>query len=229
MFNFLKKKNTISNEDIIFLKNIISALPEKYSYLEEQVNEEFILGKKVNPLGSEGCYTLTLNASLEEHYANTALPRFFIIKDLGLLNIKRSKFEGIELHIMEGMLAGFKVSSAYYDYDYTQIDASGVKEKHFNDDDKTELLELLGEVRDNVMDQFEVNQTFKIEIDEGTFYVLKSFGDGNYLSIRDNGAVYGMIHDPYDVEKLFEDKKLFFDAISEGSFDIMKYYENKFI
>ena len=41
------------------------------------------------------------------------------------------------------------------------------------------------------------------------------------------GAVYGMIHDPYEVEKLFDKKETFFEALKSGKFDIADYYNSK--
>jgi len=73
----------------------------------------------------------------------------------------------------------------------------------------------------------EIESTFKIEIPEGKFYVIKDLEDGNYLSMDENGAVYGMIHDPYEIEKLFDSKEAFFKALESGKFSISRYYENK--
>jgi hypothetical protein len=38
-----------------------------------------------------------------------------------------------------------------------------------------------------------------------------------------------MIHDPYEIELLFKDKKKFFEALSCGDFNIMEYYNKKLL
>ena len=45
--------------------------------------------------------------------------------------------------------------------------------------------------------------------------------------MNEKGAVYGMIHDPYEVEKLFDSKESFFEALKSGEFSISEYYEKK--
>jgi hypothetical protein len=126
------------------------------------------------------------------------------------------------------MLAGFTVTSKYRDLDFSRIDVTRIKEKHFKDEDKEELSKILGKIDKDLLSQLDVEDTFKIEIEEGEFYVIKNLGDGNYLSITKQGAIYGMIHDPYEVELLFENKEDFFKALSTGKFDIQEYYRSKF-
>lgn len=227
MFGFLKK-NKLSKEDINFLNAVVCSLPEKYSYLKEQVSEDFMLGKKPNPLGEDNCYTLTLNANLEKKYSNHDLPRFFILEGIKVLNKKSDVFEYIELHILEGMLAGYQTKADLMNLDTGKIDCSGLKEKLFDNQDKIELSAILGDVKKDLLSIFDIENTFKIEIDEGVFFVLKDLGDGNYLSINQEGSVFGMIHDPYEVEKIFETKKQFFDALKSREFKIKEYYNSKF-
>ena len=131
MFNFFGKKKLIKELDYELLMLITNALPQEYSYLVHQVSKDFILDKKVNPLGDKGTYTLTLNAKLESKYSNKLLPRLFIIKDIGIWNNLEKSYKQMELHILEGMLAGFKIDSDYKDLDFQRIDTSKIKEKHF--------------------------------------------------------------------------------------------------
>ncbi len=227
MFNLFGKKKLIGKEDYNFLTAIVESLPTKYSYLVKQVSKEFILDKKVNQLGNKGAYTLTLNAELETKYSDKSFPQLFIIKDIGVWNTTKKSFEQVELHILEGMLAGFRVKSKYSELDFGRIDTSRIKEKHFRNEEKKFLKKLIGKVSKEVLSQLEIESTFVIEIPEGKFYVIKNLEDGNYLSMDENGAVYGMIHDPYEIEKLFENKKAFFEALESGKFRISGYYENK--
>lgn len=227
MFNFFDKKKLISKKDYEFLRAIVEALPSKYSYLVSQVSEEFILDKKVNPLGDKGTYTLSLNAELETKYSNKSLPQLFIVKDIGIWNRVKSSFEQIELHILEGMLAGFRVNARYSELDFDRIATSKIKEKHFKNEEKEFLKTLIGNVSKDVLSQLDIESTFKIELEEGDFYVIKDLEDGNYLSMNEKGAVYGMIHDPYEVEKLFDTKESFFEALKSGEFNISEYYDKK--
>ncbi len=217
----------IQENDYIFLKALTKALSYKYPYLLPQVSKEFILDKTPNQLGDIGTYTFTLNAKLESKYSNKSLPQFFIIKDISIWNNLKGKFEQIELHILDGMIAGFKVTSEYSDLDLKKIDTSNVKEKHFNNEDKETLKKITGNIPSDFLSQLDIEDTFKIEVPEGEFYVIKNLEDGNYLSMDKKGAVYGMMHDPYLVKKIFDDKNAFFEALKYGEFNIYEYFNKK--
>ncbi len=227
MLDFFRKRNRIKEEDYRFLRAVVTALPSKYSFLVGQVSEEFILNKKVNKLGDKGTYSLILNAELESKFSNKSLPYFFILKDIYIWNEVQNAFDQIELHVLEGMLAGFKIYAKYSQLDLTRIDTTQVKEKLFKDEDKEYLVNLIGHVSQDILAQLDIKSTFKIEIEEGDFYVIKDLQDGNYLSMDENGAVYGMIHDPYEIEKLFDTKEDFFLALKSRSFIIEEYYNRK--
>ncbi|MCF6348257.1 MAG: hypothetical protein L3J20_08160 [Flavobacteriaceae bacterium] len=227
MFNLFRKKKLIKEKDYIFLKAITESLSNKYPYLPDQISKEFILDKLPNQLGDKGTYMLTLNAKLEPKYSNKSLPQFFIIRNIGVWNNAKKSFEQIELHILEGMLAGFRVVSKYSDFNLKKIDTSKVKEKHFNNKDKDTLKKIIGNIPSNLLSQLDIEDTFKIEIPEGEFYIIKDLEDGNYLSMDEKGAVYGMIHDPYEIEKLFDNKERFFEALKSRKFNISEYYNIK--
>ncbi|QLG44901.1 hypothetical protein [Costertonia aggregata] len=126
------------------------------------------------------------------------------------------------------MLAGFRVNAKYSELDFEKIDTSKIKEKHFKNEEKEFLKTLIGKVSKDILSQLDIKSTFKIELEDGDFYVLKDLEDGNYLSMNEKGSVYGMIHDPYEVEKLFDTKESFFEALKSGEFSISKYRESKF-
>lgn len=227
MINLFRKKKMIQEDDYIFLKAIVKNLPIKYSYLINQVSNDFILDKKINRLGDNGTFTLTLNTTLENKYSDKTLPQLFIIKDIGVWNKVKGAYELVELHILEGMLAGFRLAAKYHELDMEKINVLKVKEKHFINEQKDYLKRLFGNVEDEILSQLNIESTFLIELPEGEFFVLKDLKDGNYLSMDKNGSVFGMIHDPYIIEKLFDDKESFFRALKDGTFNIEAYFEKK--
>ena len=195
MLNILKRKN-IRKEDYTFLNSIASRLIDKYPYLVSQISKDFILDKKDNEFESKGTYTLILNAKLESKYINRKLPQFFIIKDIFIWNKIKNKKEPIELDVMQGMLAGYKI-----------------KEQNFNNQDKEELDKIIGDIDEKIIPLLSLNSSFKIDIPEGTFYVIKDLNNGDYISIDQNGSVYKMTHDPYEIKCIYKKKEDFFEAI----------------
>ena len=175
---------------------------------------------KVNKLGEEGTYTFTLNSNLESVYSNKKLPQFFIIQEIKVWNKIKKEFESLQLHILEGMLAGFVSKSKFEDLDLNKFDISWIREKHFDNQEKNELINILKSRDERYLKHVDLNNTFKIEINNSDFYVLKNIKNGNYISIDKDGFIYNMTHDPYKVEKIYNNPKDFFNAIEQGNLSI---------
>lgn len=204
MFGFFKKKEEydFENKEIVFFKSVISILPKKYSYLGKQVMKEFILGWKPNKLGYQNSYTFLLNANLEKKFERKDLPQFFIIKNIRIWENNLQKFVDFELDILTGLLAGFKSESVIFgNFNFKKTDLSQITEKHFNNDDKEVLLKIVGDISKEQKLKLDIEDSFKIDIPEGTFYTIKNLGEGNYLSVNEKGEVYELLHDPYSVKK----------------------------
>ncbi len=225
--SLFKSKKKVLQEDINFLKRICASLPEKYNFLEVQINDDFIISKEVNKLGETGTFTLTLNAKLEKNYANNNYPSFFIIENIKVFNKSRSEYDDVELHILEGIIAGFRINSRYKDLDMDNIDTTQVKERHFKNEAKDELLEILNDINDNHKSLIDIAGTNKFEIDGKEYFTIKIFGDGNYIAIDEEGKIYGLIHDPFEIELLFKQKSDFFNALDSGEFKFNNYYKQK--
>lgn len=221
------QNDKIQTADFNFLKAVVAKLPSKYEYLAKQVSPEFLLGKKVNTLGEAGTYTLILDAGLAEAFCNRDLVRFFILKGIRIWDAAINDYAEVELHILEGMLAGFKVISDYSLLDFENIVTTELFEKSFPAVDQEELSMLIGKPDRNIAAALDLSSTFKIELPEGTFYTIKNLGDGNYLAIKTSGQIYSLIHDPYELRFLFESKEVLFQALQNGNFKTEEYIERK--
>jgi len=188
--------------------------------LYDQINENFILNKKKNELGDDGTYRLVLNADLEGQYIKKSLPTLFILKDIKVWNKELKSYAFIELHIMQGILAGFRVGTDYDNLDLENIEISSIKEKHFDDSSKNRIRDLIENMPQHIVDKLDIDSSFTIDLDSKEYYVIKDYKDGNYLSMDNEKHIYSMIHDPYSVRKLYESLDQFTAAIDSGSFSI---------
>lgn len=222
---FLKGKK-ITKDDYVFLRALVSALPVKYHFLLEQISEDFIKDKKIIYPDEAGKYTLYIEPDLESKFVNKKLPYAIYLRDIGVWNNRTASYELVNLHVIEGILASFKVNAKLSDLDLNNISLSSFNEKMSENPDRKKLEKLLGSVDADVLSQLDINSAFEIEIPEGDFYVLKDFEDGNYIGIsKSDEGIYAMIHDPYTIEKLFDNKDDFFKAIKDGSFDFSNCWE----
>ncbi|WP_421938453.1 hypothetical protein [Pedobacter sp.] len=227
MFGFLKNKSKISRDDLIFLDKIVGQLPTKYEYLLHQINAEFLIGKEPNILGKGKTYTILLNANLEHQYVNHELPNLIIIKDILVWNKITDKNEIVELHIVQGMLAGYRLDCDSRVLDLDRISMSHVKEKNFLNKEKHNVDKLFINTDPEVLARLDIENTFKISIHDKDYFVIKDLGDGNYISVDNLGKVYGMIHDPYEIDALFESIEGFVSELMSGRFDFSSYINNK--
>ncbi len=228
MLGLFKKKNRnlLSELDFEFLNALANKLV-RYDF-KSQINRDFIVGKRSAMLSErKGSFTYIFNAELEERYTRHDLPELFLIKGILVTDNITNKKYPIELYVMKGILIAYYCEKSISTLDLDSIDTSSCYEKHFKNEEVEQFIRSLGKLKGTIEKELDLNGIFKIEITEGEFYVIKTLGDGNYLAMDSKGAVYVMIHDPYEVEKLFETKETFFKALEEGEFDIAAYYEQK--
>jgi len=187
-----------------FLHNIIEILPSKYGFLKEQINTDFILGLEKSKMNNNR-YSMLLNANLYSKFENKSLPNYFIIEKVFVWENKIKNYIPINISISKGLIISVELTSIdFKNFDFSRIDLSKLTEKHFSNQDKEELLKIIGEVDKQRESQLDIEDAFKIEIPEGDFYTIKNLGDGNYLAVDNQGVVYELIHDPYSVTKKAE-------------------------
>ena len=222
----LKKVRKI---EIDFFTRVINSLPEKYSrYLSPQVTKEFLLFVEPHPFEPD-TYSLSLNANLEKRFAQPNLPHYFIIQGIRVWEKKKQMFTDLDLDILGGLLAGFRIEARLKDIDLEKIDISQIQEKHFQDtdQDKNKVEKILGKVPSALKEQLEIESAFEIETPNGVYYNVKHLGDGNYIAIDLGGRFFGMIHDPFEIELLFENKQELTKSLENGAFSFEDYYEKK--
>ncbi|UKB84848.1 hypothetical protein LF887_04215 [Chryseobacterium sp. MEBOG06] len=204
MFRIFKKQKIkeFTDEEINFFRELVKLLPTRYHYILNQLNKYFLISFKPNDLNFKDWYSVQLNAKLEKVYSKPNLG-YFQLQNIFIYNKKSKEKEKINISFLEGMFIGFFIKDINLNnYTLNQYDTSTLKEKHFkNENDKEVLLEIIKDVNKNKLVELDIEDTFKIEIPEGTFYTIKSLGEGNYLAVDSHGIVYELLHDPYSVKK----------------------------
>ncbi|SDM14625.1 hypothetical protein [Chryseobacterium taihuense] len=204
MFGLFKNSVIKPTKDVMqFLHNLVGILPEKYSFLTEQINTDFVLGLEKSKI-NHNRYSLLLNANLQSRYENKKLPSYYIIEGLLIWENKIKNYTPVNISISKGLIISIELLSvSFKNFDFTKIDLSKLTEKHFkNDNDKKALINIIGKLSTEKLSYFDIDDTFKIEIPEGDFYTIKDLGDGNYLAVNEEGEVYELIHDPYCIKKI---------------------------
>tara|TARA_A100000171_G_C2137985_1_gene151965 strand:+ start:4990 stop:5682 length:693 start_codon:yes stop_codon:yes gene_type:complete len=228
MIKFFKKNNEhrLTDRDFEFLSALDAKIPTHD--FSNQINKDFIIGKRAAMRTErEGSFSYQFNANLENKYFQSGPERFFEIK-----NIRANDCQGqsiyIELYIMKGVILGYYSETPIRNIDLESIDLTESFENHDDEkDEMTELLEVLGDSGDWVLKKLDTTSTFLIEFDNRSYYMIKDFGDGNYLGVTQNGKVYGLIHDPFTIEELFQNIDQFYKELRSGSFSPERYLDKK--
>jgi hypothetical protein len=211
MFNLFKKKQkkfSIEEKEIIFLKKIISILPKKYSYLQAQINTDFLLGYEMHSLNHKDNYTIIYNDKLESKFLNKKLPNYFILKNIKIWNTRSNDFYNIELDVLNGIIGGFKiVDFDFTNFDFNKIDVSEIYEKHFENKDLESLTKNFNEEEKSLITE-NIGSTYKINLKEGEFYFFDDLNDGDVIALDSLWNVYILTHDPYKITKIFSKSDL---------------------
>ncbi len=225
---FRKKKDKNMHEwEYQLLKTIVEKLPSKYSFLKNQINSEFILDSVPNELLKHGWRRVLCNQNLYNVYKNDEINYKLI--GITVYDLKGQNYKSVELDLYEGIIIGYKVDDNSGQFSIEKINLEHLEEKHYINKDKEALEKILGNFSKDLISNFELENTFKIKLPDGVFYVIKELGNGDYLSVNSQGAIFGMIHDPYKIEKLFDNKEAFFQALKAKNFSISEYYNKRMI
>ena len=226
--NIFSKKNQFSETDFDLLSSVIARLPDRYEYLEKQFTKELIVEKKPNELSESGTYRFSLDGELSEQFRDKTKEGLMVLRGISVWCKSKKDFVPFRFHVLDGLIVGYHCGADSFDVDFDQIELSELNEKRFGKPDRDSLISILGDAPKEVTNLLDISKTFKIEIDEGDFYVIKDLGDGNFLSINEDGEVHGMIHDPYEVELLFSSAKEFYEAVLNNTFSFERYLSEKF-
>ncbi len=227
MLNFLKrkKKKSIMPWEYELLVAISEKIPSKYSFLKMQANEKFILDSLPNELLKNGWKRIVCDQSLYHSFRNNSMN--YKLSGILVYDKKTSDYINIDLDFYEGIIIGYNFGENDKEFDFSQIDVTAIKEVNYENTDIKELEQIMAELSKDIKLKLDLDNTIKIDIPEGEFYTIKDYEDGNYLAINKQGLIFGLFHDPYKIEKIFDNSTDFINALHNNDFNINEYYENK--
>jgi len=228
MFKIFKKKKSksIQEWELPFLSGLVVKLPKKYSFLTNQMETEFILDSLENVFLKNGWKTIVFNQNQYDSFLNKTLN--FKLSGIKVYDSGQQAYKNVELDINNGILIGYRIEGTFSgNFDFNKIDLSRFQEKTIDNEDKESLEFIIGTLDETTKSILDLENTFKLELEEGEFYTIKDLGNGDYLSVDNFGAVFGIIHDPPEVERLFDNMDGFFKALKAGDFDVNDYHDAK--
>lgn len=218
MFSFFKKKpdvNQLDNVEVTFLETIVNNLLAKYPLFKQEFELKTFVGIGKNPGGSPGSFTYFINKDSWKKLCDTTLDNY------DLKNIKFRSYAGdkanVDLYTSEGLIVGYKTNIPTKDIDIRTIDVNDIWEKHFLNNDFSEVEGFFGSLTKEQLRTLNiVKNTFRMNVNHKSYYPIHDLKDGDYLVIDEKGSVFKVTHDPFEVKKVFDTISELFEKGENG-------------
>lgn len=237
MFGFFKRKRRakealdflmppqqeISADEMTFLRNVLALLPAENSHLIAQVDPAFLISKRVNNLGQPGSFTFAMDQSAAKKLKKKR-KGYIIVKGLSVYNTTKDIFEGMEFDIIDEILSGYYLPDNFANYNLNRVETDFASPEIKSNPDELELRQIVGaEILKKLPDYFNLDNIMRIDLDNDAYYAVHDFEDGNYFAVRSDGELFGLFHDPFMIDPVFDNIDDFFTAVKNGSFSLEEY------
>ncbi|MEI3038438.1 MAG: hypothetical protein V8T90_05135 [Victivallales bacterium] len=219
-----KKRSDI--QELAALQKIAKALPRKYANVAKQADadlwkESILLG------GMPDIHALVVqfaDAREEASYYDNTFPHYMVLRNIHAKNRKTDLPVDIELYLNRGVLIHYRSTSPLNELDTSTVDCSGLEEQTLHDNAPEtvasgKIAELFRDASPEQLAQLEIGDSYEIELEEGIFYPIKQYESGNILAVNDNGAIFLLRHDPYEVRQLYPSPAEFLAACNSSVID----------
>lgn len=238
MFNLFRRKKEmqipflqteefqVTDLELVFFKKVFESLPGKYHFIVNQINKDFLLARKVNSFDKVGGFTFLIDQITEKKIRQ--IKPYYRIGGITIYNTNKKLNEEIFLDILDQIFVGFYTPSPIEEYDIGTIKSELVYIKKAKEFTLETIKKITGKENfSQLQKHLNFNNIFEIEIDGKQFLKIHDLEDGNFLAINEQGKIFGLFHDPFIVESIFEDSGLFLGALDSGVFTIDKYVSSR--
>lgn len=218
MFGLFKKTSwKIEGKSLSFFYSLFSQLPPQYGFLLEGLTKGLYRRYSVNYSMPANHYSIGFDPSQSDRSMIKGLE--FKVNNIQITEGGNSY--NFSFIVSDGLFCGFEFEKDITKLKDYQIDVSQLKEVLSQND---KLSKIVGNLKS---EQLELKNLSEIEVNEKTYYQIKDLEDGNYLCIDSDGKVFGLIHDPYEIELVNNSLKHFVETVNSGQFNFDKYLESK--
>lgn len=219
MFQFFKKSSwKIEGKSFDFFKQLFSELPNEFGFLLDGL-QKGLYRRFRKDAQFLGYYSIGFDPKQSDKSMTKG--KQFEIENIHIF--ENGNVHKLKLTIYEGLWIGFEIDKNIIDFKNFNFDTTNIKKvtSRFEPDKKIKKL-----VEGLKSDKLELYNLSEIEIEGKVFYQIKDLEDGNYIGIDNTGSVFGLIHDPYKIEKIYDSVGSFVEDVNIGNFDFEKYLDS---
>ena len=99
------------------------------------------------------------------------------------------------------------------EYDINAIKYALIHEKMAKEPTLDKIKKIMGNHNFSKLEKYiNFNNTFEIEFKNESYYTIHDLGDGDYLAVNNEGKIFGLYHDPFKIDTIFDNPVLFAEA-----------------
>ncbi|GGH26771.1 hypothetical protein FAZ19_18405 [Sphingobacterium alkalisoli] len=212
MFRFLKNKSKfVQDWEKQTFKKIFEDLGVEFDTFSKQM--QYTQKIKMDETSKSCFYSLIYPVSFYKDFENR-LDTNFKIENIKVHNLKNKESMFIILYFASNIFLAYSTSLARskFEFDYKNIDLSGIKIAMWGDTEGLQVLELLTKEEEHYVNSGDI---YISKIEGKEYFHLKELEDGDFVGIDKDSNVFVITHDPLEV-KPFERGKLL-DVLKSSS------------
>jgi hypothetical protein len=195
----LFKRTKIEDWEIQLLRNVVTKLPDEYSGLINQINDDLFRGVLVGVSDIPGYVAFTFHPEVLHKY-DRKNERDFKLTDIKVYDRKSSNFLPYEIYVSSGTISGYSLGgNKKRNVDLSKIDVSGFKKELIGESDYNRIVNLLDEEEKIVLSPSEVYSVF---LDNKEYFHIKDLEDGDFIGMDTKKIIYKITHDPMEVHRI---------------------------
>lgn len=203
MFGLFKKKKAVvpvlTDAQKKFIGVIASSLRNMYPRFQNQFELDTFAYVARNAIGGPGSFVFGIYNDPWKKLCDTTVDNFDI------RNILFKDFDNnqvsVSLYVSEGLIIGYHCDVPIESINLDSIEIGGIFEKHFLNDDLSEISMFLDEIeKDELKKLNTLSNAYKVLIEEKEFFIIHVKGDGNFLALDKTGTLFILSHDPLSIQ-----------------------------
>ena len=210
MFGFFKRTK-IENWEIELLRNTIVRLPEEFSSLINQIDDELFRGVLINVSDIPDYVAFTFNNEVLKKYDDEN-GRNFKLTDITVYDDTSSVFLPLEIYISSGTINGYSLGKVKkHKIDTNKIDVSSFQVEFLDVSDYDRIKDIFSEDERKLLVPSEI---YSIILDDRELFHIRDLEDGDFIGIDKKKIVYKVTHDPMEIKPI---NQSLINILSNGS------------
>ncbi len=203
-----------------FFHKVFEALPKDLQFLSHGLRAGLYKRISVNHSMGGNFYTISYDPSQSDRSMAKGVQ--FELEDIFIKQGDRAY--RLNITIYDGLWTGYEIERNILEFKEFQIDVSILKKNGSKFAPEARIMTL---VQGLTSEHLNLSELSELEVKGTLYYQIKDLEDGDYLAIDEKGQVFGLVHDPYKIQRISGSVREFVADVNTGRFSFERYKEGK--